>query len=209
MFLNFLQLKTYNQNVLFYISCLSIPLKVAHWAFELAQTVDKRGPSDRSASLLRLYVSQTTCMWTWNPPFVDVLSTAPLISDLSGQRRVPEHLKMPSASCPPALFFQFWDANCWTLLCTRPCPTPPSTHPPSVSTPAPSKHSPPHLQPLRFPHRVLFLCRLSAPGSSPAASLLRISVLLLLHLPINRHPLVEWLHICSQPFTDPWISVFN
>lgn len=96
------------------------------------------------------------------------------------------------------------------LSCARgPAPPHPTLHPPSVSTPAPSKRSPPHLQPLRLPHRVLFLCRLSAPGSSPAASLLRISVPLLLHLPINRHPLVEWLHICSQPFTDPWISVFN
>lgn len=27
--------------------------------------------------------------------------------------------------------------------------------------------------------------------------------------PMNRHSLVEWLHICSQQFTDLWISVFK
>lgn len=134
MFLKFLQLKTYNQNILFYISCTSIPLKVAHWAFELAQTVDKRGPSDRSASLFRLYVSQTTCMWTWNPPFVDVLSTAPLISDLSGQRRVPETSQdavrfLSGGALLPVLRRQLLNSLVHAAL-PHPSPTP-TLHPPT------------------------------------------------------------------------------
>lgn len=93
-------------------------------------SVDKRGPSDRSASLFRLYVSQTTCMWTWNPPFVDVLSTAPLISDLSGQRRVPETSQdavrfLSGGALLPVLRCQLLNS---LVHAAPPHPTPPSTH---------------------------------------------------------------------------------
>lgn len=50
-----------------------------------------------------LYVSQTTCMWTWKPTVCGRLSAAPFTSNLIGRlasREFREQFKMPSILCP-------------------------------------------------------------------------------------------------------------
>lgn len=209
MFLNFLQLKTHNRNLFLFLHFMPVdPSKGC--TLGLRTCTKPRANEVRaigqhplfSASRLandRACERETHRLWTFCRPHL----WSPIWAASGTSQGAARFLS--AGALLPVLRRQMLE-----LSCAR-GPAPPHL-PPTFGFNTRTLKTQPARTSSRFvsPHRVLFLCRLSVPGSSPpAASLLRISVPLLLHLPINRHPLVEWLHICSQPFTDPWISVFN
>lgn len=165
-------------------------------------TCTNRGvPSDPSESLLTRCLTNDVHV-NVKPTVCARLSTAPFISDLIGwlaSREFRGTFQDAVRSLPlAALFFQSWDANCWTLSCTWPGQT---SNTPALDLPALT------LETQRATSSAaLFLASLPLPAQGVDSRKFSHSY----STPsINPHRLVEWLRICSQPFTDLWISVFN
>lgn len=159
-------------------------------------------PSDPSASLLTRCLTNDVHV-NVKPTVCARLSTAPFISDLIGRlasREFRGTFQDAVRSLPLAApFFQSWDANCGTISCTWLGPA--NLHLTRLGFNRPHPRNTTRHISSRFVSRIT---------SSSCAGCRQQEVLPLLLPPsINPLRLVEWLRICSQPFTDLRISVFN